>query len=92
MTPPPNLSPKVFAGPNQNVSSGDFVKLSATVIDEASPKLMWTQTEGPTSDISLQNSNQREANFISPPVKSPRSSLSISQQLTKETKGDPQKL
>ena len=39
--------------------------------DEASPKLMWTQTEGPTSDISLQNSDQTEASFISPPVKSP---------------------
>ena len=71
MAPPPNLPPKVSAGPNQNVSSGDFVKLSGTVTDEASPKLMWTQTEGPTSDISLQNSDQTEASFISPPVKSP---------------------
>ena len=71
MAPQPNLAPKVSTGPNQNVSSGDFVKLSGTVTDEASPKLMWTQTEGPTSDISLQNSDQREASFISPPVKSP---------------------
>ena len=71
VAPPPNLPPKVFAGPNQNVSSGDFVKLAGTVTDEASPKLMWTQTEGPTSDISLQNSDQTEASFISPPVKSP---------------------
>ena len=61
MAPQPNLPPQVSTGPNQNVSSGDFVKLSGTVTDEASPKLMWTQTEGPTSDISLQNSDQREA-------------------------------
>ena len=58
MAPPPNLPPKVFAGPNQNVSSGDFVKLAGTVTDESSPKLIWSQTEGPTTDISLQNPNQ----------------------------------
>ena len=69
MAPPPNLPPKVFAGPNQNVSSGDFVKLTGTVTDESSPKLIWSQTEGPATDISLQNPDQAVASFISPPVK-----------------------
>ena len=71
IAPPPNLPPKVFAGPNQNVSSGDFVKLTGTVTDEFSPKLIWSQTEGPATDISLQNPDQADASFISPPVKSP---------------------
>ena len=71
--PPINLKPKVTVGGNQNVSSGELVKLIGNVTDEGKNKLRlnWKQTMGPVSDVNLQNADQNEATFISPPVRVP---------------------
>ena len=69
--PPINLKPKVSVGLNQNVSSGELVKLIGNVTDEGKTRLNWKQTMGPISDVNLENADQNEAYFISPPVRAP---------------------
>jgi len=61
-----NAPPEIDAGPNQYVQAGEEVNLVASVIDDGSYTLTWTQTSGPEAELVSDGANA--ASFFAPEV------------------------
>lgn len=64
---PVNNAPTVNAGADQTVIAGESVSLSATINDEGTPTIAWTQTSG-SPTVTLSSTTAASTSFTAPTV------------------------